>query len=108
MKKPSKQQQLIEEYSSILEICVNYTPEDLRNIADSMEDMNIEFVRIEGGFQEFVQGKKESDQEAEVRYKKEIKKWETWKKKEVERQEKQRQRLIKEAKKLGMTLEADK
>ena len=108
MKKPSKKPIEVKEDCYLIDIDIKYTPEDLRDIANRMEQNNIssiimEYYGYDGGI-DFYQYRMESPIEAEVRYTKEMKKYEKWKADEKIRKEKQREKIIKEAKKLGLTV----
>jgi len=103
MKKPCEKPQDIIKRSYLMESYVKYKPEDLRNIASEMENENISWIEFDCEL-DLEQGNMESQHEANVRYAKELKKWESWREKEKKYKEKAQERLIREAKKYGLTL----
>lgn len=110
MRKPKKYPIVIKEKSSLLETWTGYSPDDLRYIAKQMEEDNILELSIEVdncSFAEYHQSRLESQIEADVRYAKELKKWETWKKSERVRKENDKKRTIAQAKKLGLIIKVE-
>lgn len=108
MKKPTKKPQHIKEDSYLIGSYIEYTPDDLRNIADEMEKSNISWVSIEADEGTYtIQSRPETDKEAEVRYVRELKAWERFRKKEEERKIKAKERFIRDAKKYGLVIEED-
>lgn len=107
MKKPSKKQQLIKEDSDLLDLGIEYSPEDFENIASQMKYYNIEGLEIIMTWDDVgvKQRRLETTEEAEVRYHKEIKKWEKWKTNEEKKKLNRKKKLIKEAEKLGLRVE---
>ena len=107
MKQPTKKPKEIESTSYMLETWSENTPEDFRVIADQMEAEGVSTITImlNDDSIDIIQHKLETDIEAEVRYTKEFKKYQTWKKKEAKAKDNRRMRLIKEAKKLGLKIE---
>ena len=104
MKKPKKEKINIEKYSHYFESYTPYTPQDLREIASSMEScgvISVEFC-LDGydGHFKCLEKKLETDRELERRYKKELASYNKYLKSEDNRKKK----LIIEAKKLGLKL----
>lgn len=105
MKKPTKKLQ-IKEVSSTLIDYGKYTPDQLRDIADTMDLDNVAYIRLEptgweSGF-EVYKGVYETQQEMEERYKKELVAYNSWKKLHEEHKQKRIIALEKEAKALGL------
>lgn len=108
MKKPTKTPQKIRESSTLMDIFTGYSPEDLEEIASQMRDLNIESISIEPdeySYAECHETRLETEKEAEVRYHKELKKWEKWKENEEKKKVRRKEKLIKEAQKLGLKVE---
>ena len=106
MKRPTKKQQEIRECSSLMDIYVEYTPDQLREIADEMDLKGIQSIEVETEYDhtEFYHKRLETEDEAAKRYKTQYAQWKNFKMTAAERKEKQKQQLIKEAKKLGLTV----
>lgn len=112
MKRPTKQKKQIRKENYDFESYLPYTSDALRAIADMMDDkgiLSIEF-EIEGydGYFKCTETSIETDAEFEKRYKREYDKWKKWKEGQAERKEKEKNDLIKAAKKLGMKLVEEK
>jgi hypothetical protein len=109
MKKPTKKQQVVKRESHLLESFSLYTSEDLRNIADQMDRTNITSLEIDQNYSgvEFYELRPESELEAEVRYKKEMKKYETLQRNEEKKKEREKATLIKMAKKFGLVVQEE-
>ena len=106
MKRPVKKKQTIRKDSYRLETYTSYTSDNLRKIADEMDDEGVLSIELnEFGTEET---RMETDAEFEKRYKREYDKWKKWKEGQAERKEKEKNDLIKAAKKLGMKLVEEK
>jgi len=107
MKRPIKKPKEYKRGTSIFESYVPYSPKELRDQADYMEQAGIMFVEFmaqgSDGYFYCEETRLETQEEAEKRYKVEYKKWKAWKENEVKRKEKEKAGLIKKAKELGMT-----
>jgi hypothetical protein len=88
-------------------ISENYTPDDFRHIADEMERQSISKISLEYNDEDtyFIEDVMESDLQAEVRYAKEMKKYQKFLLGEAKDKELRKDRLIREAKKLGLRFE---
>ena len=106
MKKPSKNPILKKARCHLFDIEVVYSPDDLRDIAYSMETQNLEGIMLEASYEtsDFVEFRRETPREASVRYGKELKKWNKWKEDQKKAKQKKKDRLIREAKKLGLKI----
>jgi len=89
----------------------SYSPEDFESLAEYMRSNNIDYIEIEADagynnvdFRAF-EIREETDLEAEVRYNKELKEYEKYKVKQESEKRKRKEKLIKEAKKLGLKIE---
>ncbi len=108
MQKPSKEPKETRELSYLLETYTSYSPSQLRSIADLMEQNNLLFLEIgiEGdyGDSDFTchQIRMETEQEAEKRFKRETKEYNKYLEMQKKVKDKKKEKLIKEAKKLGL------
>lgn len=107
MKKPTKAPQTIRRESFLIELWNRYSPKDLRDIADQMDAESISFIEFDQGYShtEVYEHKLESELEAEVRYTKEMKKYNTFLANSKKKKEKEKLALIKKAKALGLKVE---
>jgi hypothetical protein len=106
VKKPTKKPQRVTQYSGLLMAYTDYTPDDLRKIADDMEQRNIISIEIEsGGWEsciEIYETSLETPEQAEIRYQQEMKVYQKHKEVEAKKKESRREAIISEAKKLGL------
>lgn len=96
---------MIEEESNLMWTYEAMSPQDLRSVADQMEEegvVSIEISQIYYNDIQILQCRMESPKEFEKRYNKEYNSWKAWKEKEKQRKEGRKEELIKEAKKLGL------
>ena len=106
MKRPVKKKQIIIKDSYRLETYTSYTSDDLRKIADEMDDEGVLSIELhECGTADRCL---ESDADFERRYKKEYNQWKKWKAAQADRKEKEKDKLIKAAEKLGMRFVEEK
>jgi len=104
MKRPTKTPLIVRKPSTKIELFDQYPPNELIQIAEEMKAEGILDIEIEPGWDscEIFERRLETELEAEVRYKKEMKKYKTFKKREEINKEKKKERLIRDAKKLGL------
>ena len=106
MKRPVKKKQIIRKDSYRLETYTSYTSDNLRKIADEMDDEGVLSIELhESGTEDTCM---ESDADFEKRYKKEYNQWKKWKAAQAERRKKEIDKLIKAAEKLGMRFVEEK
>ena len=105
MKKPSNKPQLLRRSSELMNIDgTSYTADELQDVVDQMRDLKvekIEFLVVWDGnycFDHYY----EIEQEALVRFTKESKKYDTYLKRQEVKKEKHKQRVRKQAIKLGL------
>ena len=108
-KKPSKKPQVIEkEDNDCIHEFVDYVPDDLRKIANRMEEQNILSVRIEirgyEGYFEAVTKRLETKEQAKARYEKELITYQKSLNRETQKKEKRKKALLAEAKSLGLKI----
>lgn len=108
MKKPTKQAQLIRQFSCINDLDGQLTASDLRHWAADLDNRGVEYLDIvvrdyEGVIIDEV--RYETKEEAEKRYIGAVKRYEKHKKEEKEKEAKRKEELIKEAQKLGLKVE---
>tara|TARA_B100001939_G_scaffold348108_1_gene372726 strand:- start:6003 stop:6326 length:324 start_codon:yes stop_codon:yes gene_type:complete len=106
MKRPVKKKQTIKKDSYRLQLYISYTPDNLRKIADEMDDEGV--LSIEPTECMAEETRMETDAEFEKRYKKEYNQWKKWKAAQAERKQKEKDNLIKAAEKLGMRFVEEK
>lgn len=112
MKKPNPKPIRVSKESTILDVSTEYGPDDLRCIADQMEEDGVLAIEIEiEGYEydlTFIEHRLETDEETAKRYEREKKAYEKYLKAQQESKERRKKRLIKEAKELGLKInEAD-
>lgn len=113
MKKPVLERKYIRKNSRVLfDVYSTYTPQNLREIADYMEENGITDVEFEiagnDGYFECYHEVLETEAEASKRYKKEIKAWEKYNRDKKLKREKEKQKIIKSAKKFGLKIIEEK
>ena len=106
MKKPSKKPQQIKSDADYL-IDVHggqYTPDDFEDLAKEMRELDILMISVEAGWEHTYVYKHvlESEEEALIRYNKEMKQYNKYKERELKKKQKHLDRVRKQAIKLGL------
>lgn len=107
MKKPSKKPQLLKKYDDIGLINADdgvYTANEIEEIAQQMRELGIDKVGFNSSYDDVTVYlyTLESEEEALIRYSKEIKKYDKFKEREKVKREKHLEKVRKQAIKLGL------
>ena len=106
MKKPSKKpQEIASEASSLIDTdSGEYTPDDFENIAKEMRELDILKISFGGGWDDtnVYMHELESEEEALIRYNKEMKQYNKHKERELKKKQKHLDNVRKQAIKLGL------
>ena len=107
MQKPTKEPRITYEKCTIFFPYDENTSEDLRRIADIMDEKKIKSIYVDyGDFDGCVvyQYRMESNEEAEKRYTRELKQYDKYNDQVKKNKEKEKEDLIKRAKQLGLKI----
>ena len=107
MKKPINETKTIKRKSRLLKPNTEYTIDELKSIIDKMQQKNVKSVQINTRYSyatyvEIKETREETKQEAEKRYQGELTKYNNYLKKNKVAIARKKQKLIKEATKLGL------
>lgn len=109
MEKPSRtpkavRKDLDHQTEHIFCLDINYSPEDLRRIADLMDEESVVFIKVKEDCSgaTVVISVLETPKEAESRYRREYADWMKWKESQRTGKAKEKEALIKRAKELGL------
>ena len=109
MRKPSKKPQQIKSDADYLVDIDDeqYTPDDFEDLAKQMRELDILMISFERGYEDTYVYKHvlESEEEALIRYNKEMKAYNKYKERELKKKQKHLDKVRKEAIKLGLIQE---